>query len=138
MVERCDFFEQVSGQGPDDRLLRPDLVVRLAGGKHVVVDAKVALEAFLERDRADSDEERDVALRRHARQLQAHVGSGDELDFEIRGRDRELPPSPTSSTFARIGIVCLRSTTPMTACRGRQDRFALRDELHLFYSEFLI
>ena len=73
MVDRCDFFEQVSGQGADDRLLRPDLVVRLAGGKHVVVDAKVPLDAFLDATGADSDEERDTALRRHARQLRAHV-----------------------------------------------------------------
>jgi DNA recombination protein RmuC len=73
MVDRCDFTEQVSGRGPDDRLLRPDLVVRLAGGKHVVVDAKVPLDAFLDATGADSDEERATHLLRHARQLRAHV-----------------------------------------------------------------
>jgi DNA recombination protein RmuC len=89
MVDRCDFFEQVSGQGPDDRLLRPDLVVRLAGGKHVVVDAKVPLDAFLDATGADSDEERDAALRHHARQLRAHVDA-------LAGKSywRTLPDTP--------------------------------------------
>jgi len=73
MVDRCDFSEQVSRPGPDDRLLRPDLVVRLAGGKHVVVDAKVPLDAFLDATGADDDEQRSVQLRRHARQLRQHV-----------------------------------------------------------------
>jgi len=72
MVDRCDFEEQVS-RSTDDGLLRPDLVVRLAGGKNVVVDAKVPLDAFLDATSADDDEERDAHLTRHARQLRQHV-----------------------------------------------------------------
>jgi DNA recombination protein RmuC len=79
LVSRCDFAEQVSLRGQDpsgdtgDRVLRPDLVVHLAGGKQVVVDAKVPLDAFLDATGADSDEERDAHLARHARQLRQHV-----------------------------------------------------------------
>ncbi|MGZ4632478.1 MAG: DNA recombination protein RmuC [Actinomycetes bacterium] len=72
MVDRCDFDEQVSAR-TDDGLLRPDMVVNLAGGKQVVVDAKVPLDAFLDATSADSDEERDAHLTRHARQLRQHV-----------------------------------------------------------------
>ena len=54
-------------------LHRPDLVVHLAGGKHVVVDAKVPLDAFLDATGADTDEDRDRHLTRHARQLRSHV-----------------------------------------------------------------
>ncbi len=72
MVARCDFSEQVSVRH-DDGLLRPDLVVSLAGGKSVVVDAKVPLDAFLDATGADSDDERDTHLARHARQLRQHV-----------------------------------------------------------------
>jgi len=72
MVDRCDFEEQVS-RATDDGLLRPDLVVRLAGGKNVIVDAKVPLDAFLDATSADDDEERDAHLTRHARQLRQHV-----------------------------------------------------------------
>jgi DNA recombination protein RmuC len=72
MVSRCDFSEQVSVRN-DDGLLRPDLVVNLSGGKHVIVDAKVPLEAFLDATGADTDEERAAHLSRHARQLRQHV-----------------------------------------------------------------
>lgn len=78
MVARCDFDEQVTVRTDDPStgsggLLRPDLVVNLAGGKHVVVDAKVPLDAFLDATGADDDEERDAHLTRHARQLRQHV-----------------------------------------------------------------
>ena len=72
MVSRCDFTEQVSVRN-DDGLVRPDLVVHLAGGKSVVVDAKVPLDAFLDATGADSDQDRDAHLARHARQLRQHV-----------------------------------------------------------------
>ena len=77
LVDRCDFTEQVSTRidAPDGSRgsQRPDLVVRLAGGKQVVVDAKVPLDAFLDATGADSDEERAMHLKRHARQLRQHV-----------------------------------------------------------------
>src|SRR6476661_5040856 len=47
LVARCDFSEQQS-TSTDDGVLRPDLVVHLAGGKQVVVDSKVPLDAFLD------------------------------------------------------------------------------------------
>lgn len=72
LVDRCDFSEQATTSS-GDRLLRPDLVVHLAGGKQVVVDAKVPLDAFLDATGADSDEEGAAHLRRHARQLRQHV-----------------------------------------------------------------
>jgi DNA anti-recombination protein RmuC len=47
MVEHCDFSTQVTGRGEDGGV-RPDMVVHLAGGKQVVVDAKVPFAAYLE------------------------------------------------------------------------------------------
>lgn len=72
LVARCDFDEQVSMRH-DDAVLRPDLVVHLAGGKQVIVDAKVPLDAFLDATSADDEEEQLAHLRRHARQLRQHV-----------------------------------------------------------------
>ncbi len=72
LVDRCDFTEQLSAR-TDEGLVRPDLVVNLAGGKHVVVDAKVPLDAFLDATGADDDATRDAHLLRHARQLRQHV-----------------------------------------------------------------
>jgi DNA recombination protein RmuC len=72
MVERCDFDEQVTATGSDG-VVRPDLVVHLAGGKDVVIDAKVPLDAFLDATAAEDDKARAHHLRRHARQLRQHV-----------------------------------------------------------------
>jgi DNA recombination protein RmuC len=72
LVAHCDFAEQ-STLRHDDGLLRPDLVVHLAGGKQVVVDAKVPLDAFLGATGAEDDQERAAHLVRHARQMRQHV-----------------------------------------------------------------
>jgi len=72
MVQHCDFVEQSTIQGEDGRL-RPDLIVRLPGGKTVVVDAKVPLSAYLDaKDARDENARRDF-IQQHARQVRKHV-----------------------------------------------------------------
>jgi DNA recombination protein RmuC len=73
LVDRCDFDEQVHLDDGTEASLRPDLVVRLAGGRSVVVDAKVPLDAFLDATTVDDPDERDGHLARHARQLRSHI-----------------------------------------------------------------
>jgi DNA recombination protein RmuC len=73
LVERCDFDEQVQLRDGLEARLRPDLLVHLAGGRSVVVDAKVPLDAFLDATSADDAEARNAHLARHAGQLRAHV-----------------------------------------------------------------
>ena len=73
MVDRCDFTEQAHTVTSDDGVQRPDLVVQLVGGRRVVVDAKVPLDAFLDATDTDDDDQREVHLARHARQLRQHV-----------------------------------------------------------------
>ncbi len=72
MVRHCDFIEQ-SALASDDSVLRPDLVVRMPGGKHVVVDAKAPLQGVLDAYEARDEEERARHLRDHARLLRKHV-----------------------------------------------------------------
>lgn len=74
LVEHVDFTEQHTARGEDDEgTVRPDLVVHLADGRHVVVDAKVALSAYLDAAAATDDASRDAALARHAHEVLAHV-----------------------------------------------------------------
>ncbi|WP_036571767.1 DNA recombination protein RmuC [Nocardioides sp. URHA0032] len=70
LVDRCDFAEQVR---LDDGARRPDLVVHLVGGRSVIVDAKVPLDAYLDATSTDDDDQREHHLRRHAGQLRTHV-----------------------------------------------------------------
>jgi DNA recombination protein RmuC len=72
MLEYCDFTEQTSTSTEDGRL-RPDLVVKLPGGKHVIVDAKAPLAAYLDALQAQGDTQRADHLRRHARQIRDHL-----------------------------------------------------------------
>src|SRR5581483_2665039 len=72
MVPYCDFAEQATIGGPDGAG-RPDLIVRLAGGKNVVVDAKTPLQAYLEALEAKDEATRAARLADHARQLREHV-----------------------------------------------------------------
>jgi DNA recombination protein RmuC len=72
MVRHCDFVEQSSLSG-DESTLRPDLVVSMPGGKHVVVDAKAPLQGVLDAYEARDEEEREQHLRAHARLLRKHV-----------------------------------------------------------------
>ncbi len=70
MTAYCDFEEQVTVAG-EDGMLRPDMVVRLPGGGRIVVDSKVALDAYLEAIEPGMD--RESALERHADQVESHV-----------------------------------------------------------------
>jgi DNA recombination protein RmuC len=72
MLDHCDFHEQASAQGEEGRL-RPDLIVRLPGGKRIVVDAKAPLAAYLDAIEAADDETRRRKLAEHARQVREHV-----------------------------------------------------------------
>ena len=72
MVEHCDFSEQESVTG-DGGTLRPDLVVRLAGGKRVVVDAKVSLAAYLDAAESHDPDVVEARMQAHARHLREHV-----------------------------------------------------------------
>jgi len=72
MSARCDFEEQVAVSSPDG-VQRPDLVVRLAGGKNIVVDSKVSLAAYLEAAESDDEDVRAARMDAHARHLRDHV-----------------------------------------------------------------
>lgn len=72
MLDHCDFHEQESTDTEEGRL-RPDLVVRLPGGKNIVVDAKAPLAAYLEALEAQDEEARRRKLADHARQVKDHL-----------------------------------------------------------------
>jgi DNA recombination protein RmuC len=74
MLEHCDFNEQVTEESELGRR-RPDVVVHLTGGKNLVIDSKVPLEAFLRALESEDAGERKSHLEGHARQLRVHVDS---------------------------------------------------------------
>jgi len=73
MVAHCDFVEQASERDGEGRLVRPDVVVNLPGGKRIVIDSKAPLDAYLDAVEADDEESRRAHLARHARLVREHM-----------------------------------------------------------------
>lgn len=72
MSEHCDFTEQMH-LALDEGAVRPDMVVHLPDSRAIVVDVKTPLDAFLEALDADSQENRALALQKHAQQVETRV-----------------------------------------------------------------
>ena len=73
MIQHCDFHEQETGRDDAGRLLRPDMVVKLPGGKSIVVDSKVPIEGYLAALDTDDVDLRAQHLARHAAQVRDHI-----------------------------------------------------------------
>ena len=72
MLEHCHFTEQETIVSENGRI-RPDVIVNLPGGKHIVVDAKVPLDAYLRALDAPDEDARQKLLADHARQVRGHI-----------------------------------------------------------------
>jgi DNA recombination protein RmuC len=84
MAPYCDFFEQQT----EDRK-RPDMLVKLPGGRTLAVDAKAPLSAYLDAEEAPDAVARTAALERHSQQLWRHV-----MDLSTREYWAQLDPAP--------------------------------------------
>ena len=72
MVEHCDFFEQ-EHTNTEDGALRPDMIVRMPGGREIVVDVKTPLDAYLSAVEAADDTERETHLVRHTKNVRKRI-----------------------------------------------------------------
>ncbi|MFZ4768178.1 MAG: DNA recombination protein RmuC [Roseimicrobium sp.] len=88
MLDHCDFDLEVH-VSTESGNLRPDMIVRLPGGKNIVVDAKTPLDAYLDACQAPDDVAREAALARHAAHVRGHIKQlGQKSYFE------QFQPSP--------------------------------------------
>lgn len=74
LTENCDFQTEVSVEGEDGRL-RPDVIIRIPGGRTLIIDAKVSLNAYQDAFGAVDEAERQVGLAAHAAAMRAHVNA---------------------------------------------------------------
>ena len=88
MIEHCDFEEQQTLTS-EDRRMRPDVIIRLPGGKHVVIDAKAPLDAYLKALEAGDETARQALLADHARQVRTHL-----TQLAAKGYAAHVHPSP--------------------------------------------
>jgi DNA recombination protein RmuC len=88
MVAHCDFVEQSTIQ-TGEGTLRPDMLVRLPGGKLVVVDSKVPLDAYLSALESTSEDDRELHTARHAKQTREHIAK-----LASKGYQRQFDSTP--------------------------------------------
>lgn len=89
MQERCDFDLQVHIPGEDDRVQRPDMVVHLPGGKHVIVDSKVPMDAFVAATETDDQAHAAKLWVRHVKQVRQHIDGLASKEYF-----RKIDPTP--------------------------------------------
>ncbi|MFN4226215.1 MAG: DNA recombination protein RmuC [Hyphomonas sp.] len=81
LSEHCDFLEQVNEQTETGRQ-RPDAIIRLPGGRQIVVDSKVSLDAYLAAHAAAEPAQREANLKAHAASVQRHVQVLSSKDYQ--------------------------------------------------------
>ncbi|MGB1374182.1 MAG: DNA recombination protein RmuC [Rhodothermales bacterium] len=72
MLDHCDFEEQHTVHSDNGRL-RPDMIVHLAGGRTIVVDAKAPLSAYLDAVETEDEVAREQFMKKHAEQVKTHI-----------------------------------------------------------------
>lgn len=75
LAEHTDFATEVSVAHEDGGRLRPDAIVRVPGGRALVIDAKVSLNAYQDAFGAVDDSERHIGLAAHAASMKAHINA---------------------------------------------------------------
>jgi DNA recombination protein RmuC len=73
MSAHCDFVEQVCTEGDDESMLKPDMIIKLPGNAHVVVDSKLPLDAYLEALETDDETARNLLIAKHAKALRDRI-----------------------------------------------------------------
>jgi len=86
MLNYCDFEEQVQS---DDNKHRPDLIIKLPGGKNIIVDAKVSTDAYIDALNYTDEDTIKLKLKEHARQIREQI-------YKLRKKSywEQFDPSP--------------------------------------------
>lgn len=147
LAPRVDFEEQTTVEG-DNGKLRPDLIIRMPGGRSVVVDSKVAFSAFLDAIEAPDEAARELLLKKHASELRNHMKAlaskeywkhlpntetvdfvvmfvpGDNLLHEALERDHALQDDAFSSKVIIAGPSGMVALARIIAFGWRQEQSA--------------
>ena len=137
MIDHVDFEEQTQFD-TEEGALRPDLLVRLPGGRSLVVDAKAPLQAYLDALEATDEAVRAARIADHARQIRDHIAKLSKgvdpvavekiVGLSTRSRCESLAPwSRRITSTARRGAHAHRVTRQLVICVAGGCTFDLDD-----------
>ena len=86
LSEHADFQTEVSMEGSEGRL-RPDVILRVPGGRNLVIDAKVSLNAYQDAFDAGDEHGRENSLAAHAAAMKSHVNSLGQKAYQDQFED---------------------------------------------------
>ena len=81
LIKGQEYEREANFKTDEGKNQRPDFIVKLPEGKHLIIDSKVSLNAFLEYCQADSIEEQERALKLHVAAMKQHIKSLNEKDY---------------------------------------------------------
>lgn len=84
MEEHCDVEFQETSLSAEDELLRPDMIVRMPGGRKITVDSKTPMDHFLAYIEASTEDQRQLSLANHGKAVRKHVSDLSKTDYMQR------------------------------------------------------
>lgn len=97
LVRGQHFYTQTAETNSEGRRLLPDVILDLPGGRQVVIDAKVSLNAYERQCSAATDEERAAAAKEHAESVRRHIK-------QLAGKDYASLPGVKSPDFVFLFV----------------------------------
>lgn len=77
-----EYVREQTHHNEDGQRYRPDIIINLPEGKHIIVDSKVSLSAYTDYINADDEQPREMALKRHVESVRAHIKGLSEKAYQ--------------------------------------------------------
>ncbi|WP_096084742.1 DNA recombination protein RmuC [Agaribacterium haliotis] len=86
LVQGREYLREASYKTEDGRDQRPDFIVNLPNDKHIIIDSKISLVAYIEATAAKTEEEQQLCMKRHVEAIRSHVKSLSEKNYaQLKG-----------------------------------------------------
>jgi DNA recombination protein RmuC len=104
LIKDQEYFLQETGRNEENKLIRPDVVIKLPQEKYLIIDSKVSLTAYHDFISQEDQNQKDASLKRHIESMKGHVKELNEKNYPSMNKlnipDFVLMFMPVESAFA--------------------------------------
>ena len=83
LTKGVEYVREMSVRSEDGDLLRPDVVIHLPEKKHLIIDSKVSLKDYEAFINAETQEEKELYLKKHVASIKTHIKSLSEKNYQL-------------------------------------------------------